>query len=147
MIDKDEIWMRKAMEQAQLGNESGEVPVGCVIVCEDQVIAKGHNQTQLLKDPTAHAEMIAITSACEFLDGKYLKDCTLYVTLEPCPMCASAIHWAQVGKVVYAAEDEKRGFSKFSPTLLPNCKVSHGVKAEESSSLIQEFFRAKRARK
>lgn len=144
MTDKDVFWMKKAMEQAYIAYEEGEIPVGCIITCNDNIIAKAHNQTQILKDPTAHAEMIAITSACDFLGGKYLKDCTLYVTLEPCPMCASALHWSQLGKLVFAASDPKMGFEKFQPGLLPNCKKSNGVLAEESEQLLKKFFWEKR---
>ena len=122
-----------------------EIPIGAVIVCKGRIIAKGHNMTERLNDPTAHAEMIAITAATEAVGGKYLNDCTLYVTVEPCPMCAGALAWAQIGKVVYGASDPKRGYSIFSPSLLhPKTEVVSGVLAGECGNMVTEFFRNKR---
>ena len=123
-----------------------EVPIGAVIVCKGRIVGKGHNMTERLNDPTAHAEMIAITAATEAMGGKYLNDCTLYVTVEPCPMCAGALAWAQIGKVVYGAADPKRGFSLFSPSLMhPKTEVVSGVLSEECSGLVSEFFKKKRS--
>lgn len=118
MTDKDQIYMREALREAKLAEEEGEIPIGAVVVCRDRIIAKGHNMTERLSDPTAHAEMIALTSACSAVGGKYLDGCTLYVTVEPCPMCAAALAWAQISTIVYGAADPKRGYSLFSaPTL------------------------------
>ena len=137
--------MRDALREAQLAASEDEVPIGAVIVCRGKVIGKGHNMTERLNDPTAHAEMIAITAATEAMGGKYLNDCTLYVTVEPCPMCAGALAWSQIGRVVYGASDPKRGFSMFSPSLMhPKTEVVSGISAEECSNLITEFFRIKR---
>lgn len=137
--------MMEALREARLSGEEGEVPIGAVVVCRGGVISRGHNMTERLHDPTAHAEMIALTSATEALGGKYLKGCTLYVTVEPCPMCAAALAWAQVDRIVYGAGDPKRGFSLFSPSLLhPKTEVSSGVLAEECSSLMTDFFKAQR---
>lgn len=122
-----------------------EVPIGAVVVCRGRIIGKGHNMTERLNDPTAHAEMIAITAATEAMGGKYLNDCALYVTVEPCPMCAGALAWAQIGKVVYGASDPKRGFSLFSPSLMhPKTEVVDGVLSEECGEMVSEFFRNKR---
>lgn len=122
-----------------------EVPIGAVVVCRGRIIGKGHNMTERLNDPTAHAEMIAITAATEAIGGKYLNDCTIYVTVEPCPMCAGALAWAQIGRVVYGASDPKRGFSMFSPSLMhPKTEVVSGVLAGECGDLVTEFFRNKR---
>lgn len=133
------------MEQAQLAMEAGEVPVGALLVSEGRIIAKAHNQTELLNDATAHAEMLAITSGCAHFQSKYLRDCTLYVTLEPCPMCAAALAWTQIRHVVYAAADEKKGCSLYSPGLLhPATKLEKGILAEESSAMLKAFFREKR---
>ncbi|MCD8207077.1 MAG: nucleoside deaminase [Bacteroidales bacterium] len=141
----DERFMREALREAKEADAEGEVPVGAVIVCKDRVIARGHNMTEALHDPTAHAEMIAITAATEAFEGKYLNDCTLYVTLEPCTMCAGALSWAQIGRIVYGADDPKRGCSLFSPSLLhPKTEVLGGVLAEECSALVTEFFRRQR---
>ena len=130
---------------AQAALEEGEIPIGAVIVCRGRIIGKGHNMTERLHDPTAHAEMIAITAATEAIGGKYLNDCTLYVTVEPCPMCAGALNWAQVGRIVYGASDPKRGHSLFSPSLLhPKTEVRSGVLEEECSTLMREFFKGKR---
>ncbi len=141
----DERFMREALREAKEADAEGEVPVGAVIVCKGRVIARGHNMTEALHDPTAHAEMIAITAATEAFEGKYLNDCTLYVTLEPCSMCAGALSWAQIGRIVYGADDPKRGCSLFSPSLLhPKTEVLGGVLAEECSALVTEFFRRQR---
>lgn len=130
---------------AEQGYENGEVPVGAVLVCDGKIITKAHNQTELLHDATAHAEMIAITSACAHFNSKYLKDCVLYVSLEPCPMCAAALYWTQIKTVVWGAVDEKRGFSLFQPHLLhPSTEIVSGVMAEESRLLMKQFFRERR---
>lgn len=137
--------MRDALREAMAAAGEDEIPIGAVIVCHGRIIAKGHNMTERLNDPTAHAEMIAITAATEAVGGKYLNDCTLYVTVEPCPMCAGALSWAQIGKVVYGAADPKRGYSTFSPSLLhPKTEVVSGILADECGSIVTEFFRNKR---
>lgn len=144
-MELDEKYMREALQEARMAGADDEVPIGAVIVCRGRVIAKGHNMTEGLHDPTAHAEMIAITAASEAMGGKYLSDCTLYVTVEPCPMCAAALCWAQVGRIVYGASDPKRGYSLFSPSLLhPKTEVTSGVCAEECSELVTSFFKSKR---
>ena len=141
----DERFMREALREAAAACAEDEIPVGAVVTFGGRVIAKGHNMTERLHDPTAHAEMIAITAATEAMGGKYLNDCTLYVTVEPCPMCAAASAWAQIGRVVYGASDPKRGFSLFSPSLLhPKTAVSSGVLAEECGEIVSGFFRKKR---
>ena len=141
----DERFMREALREAAEACAEDEIPVGAVVTFGGRVIAKGHNMTERLHDPTAHAEMIAITAATEAMGGKYLNDCTLYVTVEPCPMCAAASAWAQIGRVVYGASDPKRGFSLFSPSLLhPKTAVSSGVLAEECGEIVSGFFRKKR---
>ena len=141
----DERYMRKALEEARLAFEADEIPVGAVVVCGDQIIARGHNLTELLHDVTAHAEMQAITAAAEHLGGKYLDVCTLYVTVEPCIMCAGAIGWSQLGRLVYGASDPKRGYSFFAPQALhPKTKVVSGVLEEECAALMKEFFQRKR---
>lgn len=146
-MDTDRRFMGYALQEARLAAEEDEIPVGAVIVCRGQVIAKGHNMTERLHDPTAHAEMIAITSATEALGGKYLNDCTLYVTVEPCPMCAAALCWAQMGRIVYGASDPKRGFSMFTPSLLhPKTETVSGVMEEECGGLMVSFFQNKRKR-
>jgi len=146
MQEKDsEFYMQKALEQARLAAESGEVPVGAVLVSEGRIITRTHNQTELLNDATAHAEMLAITAACAHFQSKYLRYCTLYVTLEPCPMCAAALAWTQVRQIVWAADDAKKGCSLFSPSLLhPASKLEKGILAEESATLLKDFFRKKR---
>ena len=144
-MDVDERYMQEALREAQAALEEGEIPIGAVIVCRGRIIGKGHNMTERLHDPTAHAEMIAITAATEALGGKYLNDCTLYVTVEPCPMCAGALNWAQVGRIVFGASDPKRGGSLYSPSLLhPKTEVRSGVLEEECSTLMREFFKGKR---
>lgn len=137
--------MRDALREAQAAAAEDEVPIGAVITCRGRIIGKGHNMTERLNDPTAHAEMIAITAATEAMGGKYLNDCTLYVTVEPCPMCAGALAWSQIGRVVYGASDPKRGFSQFSPSLMhPKTEVVSGVMSDECGNLVSEFFRNKR---
>lgn len=144
-MEKHEKYMREALREAGLASIEDEVPIGAVIVWKDRVIAKGHNMTERLADPTAHAEMIAITAATEAVGGKYLNDCTLYVTVEPCPMCAGALAWSQIGGVVYGASDPKRGYSRFSPSLLhPKTEVTSGILAEECSNMVTDFFKSKR---
>lgn len=141
----DERYMGMALYEAQQALQHDEVPVGCIIVCKNQVIGRGHNLTETLQDVTAHAEMQAITAASQTLGGKYLQDCTLYVTVEPCVMCAGAIGWAQISRVVYGATDEKRGFSFFAPQALhPKCTVTKGVLENECMNLMQNFFKNKR---
>lgn len=140
-------YMSDAFREAQRAAAEDEVPIGAVIVCQGRVIAKGHNMTERLNDPTAHAEMIAITAATEAMGGKYLNDCTLYVTVEPCPMCAGALAWSQIGKVVYGASDPKRGFTRFSPSPMhPKTEIVAGIMAEECGNIVSEFFQHKRNR-
>lgn len=144
-MELDEKYMSEALKEARYAAEEDEVPIGAVIVCRGRIIGKGHNMTERLNDPTAHAEMIAITAATEALGGKYLSDCTLYVTVEPCPMCAGALAWAQIGRIVYGAGDPKRGFGKFSPSLLhPKTEIVSGVLSEECGILVTDFFKSKR---
>ena len=141
----DEYFMKKAFAEALLAFDEGEIPVGAVVVSKGKIIARAHNLTETLNDVTAHAEMQAITAAANLLGGKYLTDCTLYVTLEPCVMCAGALGWSQIGKVVFGAYDEKRGFRKYTKKALhPKTEVTGGVLETESSELMQEFFRQKR---
>lgn len=143
--DIDEAFMRKALAEAELARSAGEIPIGAVIACGDRIIARAHNLTETLVDVTAHAEMQAITMAANQLGGKYLPQCTLYVTVEPCTMCAGAIGWAQIGRLVYGADDEKRGFHRFAPHALhPKCTVTRGVLEEECRTLMQQFFKEKR---
>lgn len=145
MENIDLTYMKKAMEQAREAGDMGEVPIGAVVVCGGRIVGVGHNMTESLDDPTAHAEMIALTAACNTIGGKYLNDCTLYVTVEPCPMCAAALGWAQLGRLVFAADDPKRGYSRFTPSLLhPRTKVESGILAEECSALVRDFFASKR---
>ena len=144
-MDLDEKYMREALREAELALSEDEVPLGAVVVCKGRVISKGHNMTERLTDPSAHAEMIALTAATESLGGKYLKDCTLYVTVEPCPMCAAALAWAQLGRLVWGASDPKRGFSLYSPSLLhPKTETSSGVLGDECSTLMTNYFKGKR---
>ncbi len=144
-MEEDEKYMREALKEAREADAEGEVPIGAVIVCKGRVIARGHNMTETLHDPTAHAEMLAITAATEAFDGKYLNDCTLYVTVEPCTMCAGALSWAQIGRIVYGADDPKRGCSLYSPPLLhPKTEFVGGVLAKECGALVTEFFRRQR---
>ena len=144
-IHTDEYFMKQALHMAEQALEESEIPVGAVIVCNNRIIAKAHNQTERLQDVTAHAEMLAITSAQNYLGSKYLNECTLYVTLEPCNMCGGALYWSQIGRVVYAASDEKRGFSKTSKAILhPKTNVEFGLLASHAEVLIEEFFRKMR---
>lgn len=141
----DNFYMRKALEEARRAGEEGEIPVGAVVVCRDTIIAKAHNLTERLTDVTAHAEMQAITAAAEYLGGKYLNDCTLYVTVEPCIMCAGALGWSQLGRLVFGASDEKRGYQRFAPQALhPKTVVMQGVMEEECAQLMKDFFKGKR---
>lgn len=138
--------MREALKEARKAFELEEVPVGAVIVCRDQVIARAHNLTEKLRDVTAHAEMQAFTAASEYLGGKFLDECTLYVTLEPCVMCAGAAFWARIGRIVYGTDDEKRGYSLSGTKLLhPRTKVSKGIMEEECAALLKDFFERKRS--
>lgn len=138
-------YMRKALAEAKMAEAQGEVPIGAVMVCKGRIIARGHNLTELLHDVTAHAEMQVITSAANMLGGKYLTDCTLYVTVEPCVMCAGAIGWAQISRIVYGAPDDKRGYRRYAPAALhPKTVVTGGVLEEECRQLMQNFFRKKR---
>ncbi|MEY5048096.1 MAG: hypothetical protein RLZZ175_1455 [Bacteroidota bacterium] len=137
-----EYFMREALKEARYAYEEGEVPVGAVVVANNKVIARGHNQTEILNDVTAHAEMIALTSAAQTIGGKYLIDCTLYVTLEPCVMCAGALYWSQIGNIVYGASDEKRGFNKISSSIIhPKTTIVSGILAEECQTIIKNFFK------
>ena len=141
----DNYYMKLALKEAQKAQAADEIPIGAVIVCNDQVIAKAHNLTETLTDVTAHAEMQAITAASSLLGGKYLNQCTLYVTVEPCVMCAGAIAWAQLGRLVYGASDEKRGYTVFAPHALhPKTAVTSGVLEEECAALMRQFFQGKR---
>ncbi|WP_282178903.1 nucleoside deaminase [Maribacter stanieri] len=140
----DTYFMKKALQEAEYALEAGEVPVGAVIVVQNRIIARAHNLTEKLNDVTAHAEMQAITSAANFLGGKYLKDCTLYVTLEPCQMCAGALYWSQIGKIVYGAKDLQRGCSVMGTTLHPKTKITGGILKDDAARLLQEFFAKKR---
>ena len=144
-ILNDEYFMKAALTEARKAFEADEVPVGAVIVSDGRIIARSHNMTEQLNDVTAHAEMLAFTSASNYLGGKYLKDCTLYVTLEPCTMCSGASFWTQIDKLVFGAHDPKRGFLRYGKQLLhPKTRIIEGVLAEESSVILQEFFRKKR---
>ncbi len=140
----DNYFMKKALQEAQLAFEKGEIPVGAVVVIKDRIIARGHNLTELLNDVTAHAEMQAITAAANFLGGKYLHDCTLYVTLEPCQMCAGALYWSQISRIVFGARDEERGCIKLQTKLHPKTKIEGGIMADEASILLKRFFIEKR---
>ena len=140
----DNYFMRRALDEAKIALQKDEVPVGAVIVSNNQIIARSHNLTETLNDVTAHAEMQAITSAANYLGGKYLKKCTLYVTLEPCQMCAGALYWSQISKIVIGASDSHRGFREMNTKLHPKTKVIDGVLAKESKSLIDDFFKKKR---
>ena len=141
----DEYFMSQALIEAQRAGERDEVPIGAVIVCQGRIIARGHNLTETLTDVTAHAEMQAITAAAQFLGGKYLIDCSLYVTVEPCVMCAGALGWSQISRVVYGASDEKRGFVRFAPNALhPKTEIVSGILEADCSKLVKEFFKRKR---
>ena len=144
-MEDDLRYMRMALDEARLAFDSGEVPVGCVVVCGSRIVGRGHNLTETLQDVTAHAEMQALTAAADTLGGKYLQDCTLYVTVEPCVMCAGALGWAQLSRLVYGATDEKRGFTRLAPHALhPKCTVTAGVLEEDAKQLMQLFFQQKR---
>ena len=141
----DKIFMKQALEEAKTAFREGEIPIGAIIECKGRIIARAHNLTERLTDVTAHAEMQAITAAAEYLGGKYLTECTLYVTVEPCVMCAGALGWSQISRIVYGAPDEKRGYTRFAPKALhPRTQVTSGVMAEECIELMQRFFREKR---
>lgn len=140
----DEYFMKKALQEAEIAFENGEIPVGAIIVIDNKIIARSHNLTELLNDVTAHAEMQTITAAANFLGGKYLKDCTLYVTLEPCQMCAGALYWSQISKIVFGARDEQRGYLNLGTQLHPRTQVIHGVLAEQAADLMKRFFTSKR---
>jgi tRNA(adenine34) deaminase len=141
----DEYFMREALKEAQKAREAGEVPVGAVVVAANRIIARAHNLTERLNDVTAHAEMQCITAAAGAIGGKYLSDCTLFITLEPCAMCAGAIGWSQLGRLVYGADDPKRGYKRYSASLLhPKTEVSSGVLSEEAAELLKQFFRDRR---
>lgn len=146
MTPTDDIrYMQMALDEATKAYDQGEVPVGAVVVCKGRVIARAHNLTEMLTDVTAHAEMQAVTAAANNLGGKYLVDCTLYVTVEPCVMCAGALGWAQLGRLVYGAADDKRGFQRFAPQALhPKTEVVAGVMAEECAALMKQFFGSRR---
>lgn len=140
----DEYYMKMALQEAEAALEQDEVPIGCVVVSNNRVIARAHNLTETLNDVTAHAEMQAITSAANFLGGKYLKDCTLYVTMEPCVMCSGALSWSQVSRVVIGARDEQRGFINKHLSLHPKTEVVTGIMEHECSSIVKDFFKSKR---
>ena len=140
-VYSDEHFMKEALKQAQMAYDEGEIPVGAVVVCQNKIIARAYNQTERLNDVTAHAEMLAITAAANFLGGKYLNECTLYVTLEPCAMCGGALMWSQLGKLVFALEDEKRGYRKINPAMIhPKTEVSMDLLKQESKQLLDDFF-------
>ncbi len=143
--EQDIRFMKMALDEAKAAAAEGEIPVGAVVACKGMVIARAHNLTETLTDVTAHAEMQAITAAASYLGGKYLDQCTLYVTLEPCVMCAGAIGWSQLGRLVYGAGDPKRGYSVFAPGALhPKTQITTGILADECGGIVQEFFRKKR---
>lgn len=143
-IFTDEYFMKKALQEAELAFEKDEIPIGAIVVIDNKIIARSHNLTELLNDVTAHAEMQSITAAANFLGGKYLIGCTLYVTIEPCQMCAGALYWSQISKIVFGASDEHRGFEKMGTQLHPKTVVARGILAEEASSLMKRFFIEKR---
>ena len=144
-MEDDIKYMREALKEAEAAGEQGEIPIGAVVVSRGHIIARAHNLTETLHDATAHAEMQAITMAADYLGGKYLTGCTIYVTVEPCPMCAAALNWSQVSRIVYGAGDPKRGYSLFTPSLLhPRTEVTSGILADECGSLVTEFFKDRR---
>lgn len=145
METRDEVFMRAALEEARLAFERGEVPIGAVLVYGDRIVSRGHNQTEALSDPTAHAELLCISAASSHLDAKYLPQCRLYVTIEPCAMCAGAIRWSRVSEVIYGASEDKFGYHVYSESIIPrSCRVRGGVLAEEARELMQSFFRSRR---
>lgn len=138
-------FMRQALEEARLAFEEGEIPIGAVVVCRGQIIARAHNEVERLKDPTAHAELLAITAATEYMGGKFLSDCQLYVTVEPCVMCAGALFWARLGEIIYGAGEEKFGYRHYAPDVFPRrAKVRGGVLSEEAAELMRSFFATRR---
>ena len=144
-MDTYQKYMAEALKEAANAAAEDEVPIGAVVVCNGRIVGRGHNMTERLKDPSAHAEMIAITAATEALGGKYLDSCSLYVTVEPCPMCAGAMNWAQLGELVYGASDPKRGYTQFTPSLLhPKTKVVAGIMDQECGGMVSDFFKNKR---
>jgi len=144
-LQRDQRFMQMALEEARQAAREGEIPIGAVIVCKDRIISRAHNLTETLTDVTAHAEMQAITSAANLLGGKYLQECTIYVTVEPCAMCAGAIGWAQIPRIVYGAPDEKRGFQRLAPNALhPKATVTSGILEEECREIMQQFFASRR---
>ncbi|MCZ2101605.1 MAG: nucleoside deaminase [Chitinophagales bacterium] len=144
-IYTDDYFMQQAILEAQKGAEADEIPVGAIIVCQNKIIARAHNQTEVLQDVSAHAEMIAITSAASYLGSKYLTECTMYITLEPCVMCAGALYWSQISRIVYGASDEKRGFMRYGKELLhPSTKLEYGIKHDACAQLMTRFFEKKR---
>ena len=144
-MDTYQKYMAEALKEAANAAAEDEVPIGAVVVCNGRIVGRGHNMTERLKDPSAHAEMIAITAATEALGGKYLDSCSLYVTVEPCPMCAGAMNWAQLGKLVYGASDPKRGYTRFTPSLLhPKTNVVAGIMDQECGGMVSDFFKNKR---
>ena len=144
-MDSYQKYMAEALKEAANAAAEDEVPIGAVVVCNGRIVGRGHNMTERLKDPSAHAEMIAITAATEALGGKYLDSCSLYVTVEPCPMCAGAMNWAQLGELVYGASDPKRGYNRFTPSLLhPKTKVVAGIMDQECGGMVSDFFKNKR---
>lgn len=148
ILFSDDYFMQQALLQAEIAYQNDEIPIGAIVVCEQTIIAKAHNQVEQLQDVTAHAEILAITAATQYLGGKYLPNCTLYVTLEPCPMCAAALYWAQLGSLVYGASDAKRGYARLQPLVLhPKTTVTHGILAAQCAALMQDFFKQKRAKK
>jgi tRNA(adenine34) deaminase len=144
MIDKDELYMQAALSEARQALEEGELPVGAVVVCGGRIVARAHNQVERLRDATAHAEMLAVTAAMAALRTKYLPECTLYVTLEPCHMCAGAMYWSKIGRVVYGAEDEQKGYAHLGCPLHPKTEVKRGVLADEARALLHAFFQKRR---
>ena len=141
----DEHYMKEALKQAELAGEKGEIPIGAVVVSGRQIIAKGHNMTEQLQDVTAHAEMIALTSATEHLGSKYLDECRVFVTIEPCAMCAGALAWAQIEGLIFGAHDDKKGFTRYEPNILhPNTQITAGIEEEACREMLQDFFRKKR---
>lgn len=144
LSNPDEYFMGEALKLARKALEEDEVPIGAVIIADNRIVARAYNLVERLNDPTAHAEMQAITAACNFFGSKYLNDCTLYVTIEPCPMCAAALYWSQIGRLVFGAKDQKMGFERYKNILHPKTVCEHGILADKSSELLTNFFRGKR---